>query len=374
MIDVKIFFNELKQNNFDFFTGVPDSLLKHFCKYVEENVVSNNHIIAANEGNAVAIAAGYHLGTGKYPVVYMQNSGLGNTINPLTSLTNPEVYGIPMLLIIGWRGEPGITDEPQHVFKGKITPNILETLGVDYFFLNDKSDPVSVINQANDKMLQLNGPVAMLVSKNTFETYPGNDYLSKNNIVREDAINKILQLDEKRSIFISTTGKLSRELFEARVKRNEAVQDFLSVGSMGHASSIALGTTIGNPNKNVICLDGDGALLMHMGALPIIGANRPHNYIHILFNNGAHESVGGQPTVANDIDLEKIALGSGYLSYTLILSIEELEKKWHEIIKKDKPHFVEIKINLTSRKDLGRPTSTPKQNKSSFMKNFGEAD
>ena len=372
MIDNKIFVERLKNAGIDLFSGVPDSLLSNLCAYITENCSSTQHIQAANEGNAIAIAAGYHLSSGRYAAVYMQNSGLGNGVNPLTSLTDPEVYKIPLLLIIGWRGEPGVKDEPQHVKQGRITPQQLDLLEIPYWVLDSESKFENTVDIALEKMKSSNRVVALLVKKGTFQKFKGNYHtLIDSELSREDALRKILDLSGD-ALVVSTTGKTSREVFELRQERHETQRDFLTVGAMGHTSSIALGVAIGASNQKVVCLDGDGSVLMHLGALPIIGAAKPKNFIHVLLNNGAHESVGGQVTVADRVDFEGIAKSCGYHCYFSANDLPSLKIAWEDALKHEGPIMIEIKIKTGSRDDLGRPTSTPEENKQAFMK-FVEA-
>ena len=368
MIKPSSFYKELSKNNISFFVGVPDSLLKSFCSYVDDNADGNNHIISANEGNAIAIATGYHLATRKIPIVYMQNSGLGNCINPLTSLTDKEVYSIPMLLIIGWRGEPGKKDEPQHIKQGKITEEQLKVLGIDYFILDGATNEKNYLKNVIKKINITSSPVAILVKENTFTEYktrkkPTNIYKLK----REEVIEEIINLSSESDIFISTTGKTSRELYEIRKKRGDIQKDFMTVGSMGHASSIALGVAIGIKNQRVICLDGDGSLIMHLGALPIIGSISPKNLIHILLNNSAHESVGGQPTAANKINFQKLSSSLKYRNFFECSNFEEINTIWKQVINIEGPTLFLINIMSSSRKNLGRPEASPLENKNHFM-------
>ena len=317
MISTKYFFKKLIEFEISFFSGVPDSLLKNICGFISDNVDSKDHIIAANEGNAVAIGIGYHLSTGKLPLIYMQNSGLGNIINPLLSLADPDVYSVPMLLMIGWRGQPGIKDEPQHKKQGRVTLKMLETMEIPYEILskdtNDKQAE-EMIKKASKIALKNNSPYAIIVQKDSFSKYQ----IKKKRIVnyplyREEAIRAIVDNLDHKDIIISTTGVTSRELFEYREKLNLGHEkDFLTVGGMGHANQIAIGIAIQKPNRRVICLDGDGAVLMHMGSMAINGNIDCKNFKHIIFNNGAHDSVGGQPTVGLSIDFQSIAKASGY--------------------------------------------------------------
>ncbi len=368
MIHPKQFVDSLAAVEIDFFAGVPDSLLKDLCAYIDDNSQLKKHVITANEGNAVALASGYFMATGKSVAVYLQNSGMGNAINPLTSIADSEVYKIPMLLIIGWRGEPGVKDEPQHIKQGRITPEQLSLLEIPYQVVDDASDMNTLATWVRQQLNWAAAPIALLVKKGTFAPYKSQrKSLAAATLKREDALAELLRLSEGSAI-ISTTGLTSRELFELRVARGETQRDFLTVGGMGHTASIALGVAIGQPNKSVVCIDGDGSVLMHMGALPIIGSLEPRNFIHILINNGAHESVGGQPTVGNRTDFGAIALASGYRDYAVVTNINELRNAWFRLGSKQVgPVMIEVKITSSSRSDLGRPTSTPLENKQAFM-------
>lgn len=368
MIEPSKFYELLLSRSFDFFVGVPDSLLKNFCAYVEDNSIKEQHIIAANEGSAIGIAAGYFMAKRKIPVVYMQNSGLGNTINPLISLAGPEVYSIPMILMIGWRGEPGIMDEPQHQKQGHVTQEQLKILDIDYFVLDSDTDIQDLIENVSQAIDKRSSPVAILVKKNSFSEYKLKKSPKKlSTLTREQAINQIVRLSNDDDILISTTGKSSRELYEIRSKKEEIQKDFLTVGSMGHASSIALGISISKKDRKVICLDGDGALIMHMGILPIIGSISPKNYVHIVLNNSSHESVGGQATVAGEIDFHKLSEASKYKNYFQARDKNGIKKIWKKIDHQIGPTMLEILVDSSSRKNLGRPSSTPLENKKSFM-------
>lgn len=367
MINPKYFIDCLAGHGIDFYAGVPDSLLKDFCAYVDDHGEANKHIITANEGNAIAMASGYYMATGKSAVVYLQNSGLGNIINPLTSLADKEVYSTPMLLIVGWRGEPNMKDEPQHVKQGRITAKQLELLEIPYQILDSESDAKKLAEWARVEMETTCAPVAFLVKKNTFASYKSiRKAVGKAILGREAALNALLSLIGDAAV-VSTTGKTSREVFELRVSRNEPQRDFLTVGGMGHTLSLALGVAIGNPAKNIVCLDGDGSVLMHLGALPIVGSMAPRNLTHVLLNNGAHESVGGQPTVGDKIDFQAIAFACGYKDYAVANTLDELEAAWHKLASQAGPVMLEVRITTGSRDNLGRPTSTPIENKRAFM-------
>jgi phosphonopyruvate decarboxylase len=369
MIDVKHAFESFKNNGIIFFTGIPDSLLKEFCAFVTDNSSNENHIISANEGGAIGIATGYHLATGKVPLVYLQNSGIGNCINPLLSLADKEVYGIPMILMIGWRGEPMVKDEPQHIKQGRVQNELLEKMEIPYIIIDQNSKNIeNIIKELKERALNIKNPVALVVKKNTFSTYKLNSQIiDKHQMTREDAIKVILNNIPHDSIIISTTGMASREVFEQRVCRNdEHNKDFLTVGAMGHCSQIALGVSL-NTNKKTICLDGDGAVIMHLGSMPIIGQYAKNNFIHIVLNNSAHDSVGGQPTVANLINLDKIASSVGYKYCYVVESEKDLISRLSSVLNADGSVFIEVRINKGSRKDLGRPTSKPIENKEQFM-------
>lgn len=372
MIEVLEFFRILKNNGIDFFTGVPDSTLKHFCSLLDDNVPTNNHIVSSNEGAAIALATGYYLATNKIPLVYMQNSGLGNAVNPLTSLVDREVFGIPILLLIGWRGEPGKKDEPQHIKQGKITPNLLETLEIPFAVLDGSIEHIEeTISMANSFMRSESHPYALVACRDTFEKYKsiqdGKD--NRYECTREQVIKLIVDYLDHNDFIISTTGKTSRELFEYRALKHQGHQnDFLTVGSMGHCSMIALGIALQKSNKNIYCIDGDGSIIMHMGNLAIIGQHGKENIRHILINNGVHDSVGGQPTVGFHIDFQMVAKACGY---TLTLKAESFKeiKKAITILQSSKgPAFLEIRVNKGSRTNLGRPTLTPHENKKLLMK------
>lgn len=365
MIDTKKFYNTLIKNSFDYFVGVPDSLLKEFCLCIND-LSKNNHIITANEGNAVAIASGYNIATSKYGVVYMQNSGLGNIVNPLLSLADEKVYKIPMLFIIGYRGEPNVKDEPQHIKQGELTLSLLDTLGIKYFILNE--DYEEQIKQCYDYIKQTEKPIALVVKKDTFSKYE-KDFVSNNNnsLSREEALEIIINNLDNNDFIVSTTGKTSREIFEIREKnKTDHSKDFLTVGSMGHTSSLALGISL-NTDKNIYCIDGDGAFIMHMGGLAVAIQNAKDNFKYILINNGCHESVGGQPTIAYNIDIEKILLGFGFKKVFIVDNKEDIVLALKEQKENNKIAII-INTNDKSRKDLGRPTTAPIYNKEQFQK------
>ena len=355
---------------FDFFTGVPDSLLSNLCSYLLETYgISKQHIIAANEGNAVALAAGYHLATGKVPVVYMQNSGEGNIINPVASLMNDKVYGIPCVFVVGWRGEPGVHDEPQHVYQGEVTVKLLEDMDIKTFVISKETteEEVKAAMDSFRPLLSAGKQVAFVVKKGALK-YDGKvTYKNSHTMLREEIVQHITKLSGEDPI-VSTTGKASRELFETREANGESHKyDFLTVGSMGHSSSIALGLALHAPDKKVWVVDGDGAALMHMGAMAVIGSNKPANLVHVVINNEAHESVGGMPNVAGSIDLVGVAKACGYPNAVSVDNFEALDIALNEAKSKNELCFIEAKCAIGARADLGRPTTTAKENKENFM-------
>ncbi len=370
MVRPEFFVNILKEQGIDFYAGVPDSLLKNICAYITDHLPAEQNIIAANEGGAMGIAVGYHLATGKVPVVYMQNSGEGNIINPFASLTDKDVYNIPVLLVIGWRGRPGVHDEPQHVKQGKVTIGLLNTMGINYAILpKDKEGSAKQIKLAVDFMNATNDWYAVEIEKETFDTYKLQSVeVNELAMSREETIQKVASNIEDNACIVSTTGMISRELFEARTAWSQGHErDFLTVGAMGHASQIALGIALQKPERRVYCFDGDGASIMHMGNMAITASMKCKNYVHIVFNNGAHDSVGGQPTVGLKIDFCAIAQAVGYKAAYSVETMEALEAKLAEFKNAEGPVFLQICVKKGNRKDLGRPTTTPIQNKEAFM-------
>jgi phosphonopyruvate decarboxylase len=396
MISPGFFCGELKRRGTEFFTGVPDSLLKSFCAWVTDHAGEANHLIAVNEGAAAALAAGHHLSGGGTPLVYMQNSGIGNAVNPLLSLADGDVYRIPMILLIGWRGEPcsetsstpsseasstpGAHDEPQHLKQGKVTCALFDAMGIPYRILADSENEVCAQLDECYAYIQREGaPFALIVRKETFAPYtlrhpvhsPGDGSAEMS---REAAIEAVMLAAAPGEVFISTTGMASRELYELREKHGMGHErDFLTVGSMGHASSLALAIALQKPGLSVNCIDGDGAVLMHLGAVAAIGVRGPENLRHIVLNNGAHDSVGGQPTMARTIDLCGIARAAGYRRVYCAKNAEELrailaETAVTENSRRDGPLFIEVWVRKGSRADLGRPKSTPQENKEVFMR------
>ena len=372
MIKPKQFFDSLNENSVHFFSGIPDSLLKNICAYITDNTEKQNHIIAANEGNALSIGIGYHLATGKIPLIYMQNSGLGNIVNPLLSLADPDVYSIPMLLMIGWRGEPRVKDEPQHKKQGRVTIAMLDSMEVPYEIISPDEnieEVESILQKMLNQSKQEKRPCAILIKKGVFDTYKfKSETIYDRPLSREQTIKIIVDNLDKSDIVISTTGVASRELFEYRENTTTGhSRDFLTVGGMGHTSQIALGIALQKRNRKVYCLDGDGSLIMHMGTLAINASMNCSNFKHIVFNNSAHDSVGGQPTVGKHIDMQIIASAAGYKWSKTANTENEIISSIKELSKIEGPAFLEIQVKKGFRKDLGRPSISPLNNKETFM-------
>ena len=376
MIDVKEFFDALRGLGVDRYCGVPDSLLKNICAYIADNTTKSDHLITANEGSAIALAVGQYITTRRPSLVYMQNSGFGNAINPLLSLADTAVYGIPMLVMVGWRGEPGIKDEPQHIKQGEVMERLLDACDLPVVIIDAGTQRInevlkSAISTANNNK----SPVILLVKKDTFGPYKLKNTTSDiAEWSREEAIKMIVEASGEDDIFVSTTGMASRELFEIRVENRQSHEnDFLTVGSMGHATMIALGVAQ-NTTRHVFCIDGDGASIMHLGNLTSTGQSGSENLIHIILNNAAHDSVGGQPTCANKINLPLIAKACGYVSIKSVSKIDGIQNYIEKIKGQPGPHLLEVKVKKGSRSDLGRPTSSPDQNKEALMLLLGQND
>ena len=371
MIDPKTYLANLQKNDINFFSGVPDSLLKQFCACIQNECKPENHIIAANEGGAIGLAIGYHLGSGKVPMVYLQNSGVGNTINPILSLASNEVYGIPMIIMVGWRGEPGIKDEPQHIHQGRVMIESLQAMDIDFKILSTEEN--EAINQTKDAIelaKDTKSPIFLIVKKDSFssaEPFKKNVNLK---LSREEAIVAATKAINDDSLVVCTTGMPSKELFEFRALNKQGhFKDFLTVGGMGHASQIAMGLSLTQQKRKIYCFDGDGAAIMHMGSLAIIGQSSRENLTHIIFNNGVHDSVGGQPTVGFEIDFCGIAKACGYRSAKVSASIEEISSAIRSTERQKGPHLIEIHVRPGNKKGIGRPTKSPSENKIAFMKN-----
>lgn len=369
-IDTSTFYDHLTSKGVELFAGVPDSLLQDLCACIYDRTPREANIVTANEGNAVGLACGYHVSTGKYAAVYLQNSGLGNIVNPVLSLAHPEVYSVPMLLIIGWRGEPGVKDEPQHVAQGRLTPELLDSLEIPYKVVEPDAWQ-SQIDDALEVMKSANTPVALVVRKGTFSKYALSEESARPDLTlkREEALSAVLEAVGPDAFIVSTTGKTSREVFELREQRGEGhVRDFLTVGGMGHSSSIAMGACLGT-DELVYCVDGDGGFLMHMGAAPVIAQRARDNFRYILINNGAHESVGGQPTVGFDVDIPAILKGSGFDHVETVSEESAIPDAVARLSAHPRSALI-IETAQGSRSDLGRPTVTPSDNKVAMLKEF----
>lgn len=387
MIHAEDFLSVLQTEHVQFFAGVPDSLLKELCACFSDKLRPQQHVIAANEGGAIGLAIGYYLATQQVALVYMQNSGLGNVVNPIASLADPQVYGIPMLLLVGWRGEIAdngeqIHDEPQHVKQGQMTLSQLDALGLPYQVMAD--DIASAHQQIKgllDRALERQGPVALVVRKQRFAPYQSaqsststpSTLAEKLPVLhsREHMIQQVVAALPEDAAVVATTGMASRELFELRKAQQAGHgRDFLTVGGMGHASQIACGIALAQPDRQVVCIDGDGAMLMHMGSLTI-SAQRP-NLVHIVLNNGAHDSVGGQPTIAAQLSLAEIASAAGYAQVISLSDPEQLQAELKQSFHCGKSRFIEVLCRKGARADLGRPSRTPAQNKQDFMQFLSE--
>ncbi len=356
----------------DYYAGVPDSQLKALCNTLfEKYKLGDRHVVTANEGAAVGLASGHYIATGRPALVYLQNSGIGNIINPVASLLDEKVYGIPCVFVVGWRGEPGIKDEPQHAFQGEVTIELLELMKIKYLILSKETEQEEFLKfvQESRTTISEGKSIAFIVRKGALETdaapHYGNNYLMK----REDALRTIITIADDTDIFVSTTGKTSRELFELR----EALKlghekDFLTVGSMGHASMIAMGIAMEAPDRRVWCIEGDGAAIMHLGSTVILAKTGCKNLVHIVFNNGAHESVGGMPVAYGNTNFCELAKAAGYNNCFRASDQTELRKVLRSAMEVQGICFIEILVALGSRDDLGRPTTTPKENKDALMR------
>lgn len=362
-----------------FFAGVPDSLLKHLGSHLATTLPPSQHVIAANEGAAVGLAIGHHLRTGGVPVVYLQNSGVGNAVNPLLSLADPDVYAIPLVLVIGWRGQPGVKDEPQHVKQGRVMVQLLDALEIPHFVLpQDEPAALEVAARARDAAVASSGPVAILVEAGTFAPpeSPGEaPRLAEDLPSREEALVAFSEAVGDAGVIVCTTGMLGRELFEYRAAHPRgAMRDFLCVGGMGHASSIAQGIALADPTAEVWTFDGDGALLMHQGTLAVIAKAASPNFFHVVFNNGVHDSVGGQPTAITSVDVPHLASASGYRGSARVRACSEVAAAVAQARTTGGPYLIEVQVRPGNRDGIGRPTRTPRQSKESFMAALGESD
>lgn len=373
MINPGNYLDSLNTSGVNFFAGVPDSLLKEFCACVSQKYDQDAHLITANEGAAIGLGIGYFLGTGHVPMIYLQNSGLGNIINPVLSLASEHVYGIPMLIMVGWRGEPGVKDEPQHVHQGRVMIDSLASMDLPHVILSlDENEAIEQTQNALALAREKMSPVVIVVQKNSFANFPVQRPSRDLELSREDAVIAVAELLPEDGVVVCTTGMPSRELFEFRSANKQGHhRDFLTVGGMGHASQIALGLCKAQPTRPTYCFDGDGAVLMHMGSLAIIGQSSAVNMIHIVFNNGVHDSVGGQPTVGFAVDFCEIARACGYVSVIQIESRNDIVKALEYACTHPGPHFIDIHVRPGNRAGIGRPSTTPEQNKNAIMQYLG---
>jgi len=370
MISPEAFFRYLSNNDIDFFTGVPDSFLRDIIAYIADHCTPDQHVIAANEGGAIALGVGYHLATRKIPFIYMQNSGLGNAVNPLLTLADPDIYSIPMLILIGWRGEPELGDEPQHKKDGRVIKALLNTMEIPYTILDaNVKDLENLIRKAVQYTQDHNAPYGLVARKGTFAHYTSPPRVNEVfPAMREDVVKMVANEFSHDDIILSTTGMTSRELFEYRESLGQTHEkDFLVIGSMGHSSQIALGIAMRKKNKQVVCIDGDGSAIMHMGSLAINGFSDCKNFKHVIVNNGAHDSVGGQPTLGLRIDFTGIAKAVGYKWVVKVSMFEEIRFAIRKLRASEGPALLEVLVRTGSRPDLGRPTVPPLKRKAFFM-------
>jgi phosphonopyruvate decarboxylase len=353
-----------------FYTGVPDSLLKQLNAHILHALPRERHVIAANEGASVGIAIGHYLRTGRPAAVYLQNSGFGNLVNPLLSLADPDVYGVPMLIIIGWRGQTGVKDEPQHVKQGRVMEPLLDAAGVPWAVLpRDAGEAEQCVKNAIATAVERSCPYVLMVEKDTFAEPAAKPASVPSDLPsREEALTALVEAVGDDAVIVSTTGMLSRELFEYRVRTGtDGERDFLTVGGMGHASSIALGVAMSEPEREVWCFDGDGALLMHMGSAAVIADHAPATYFHVVFNNGVHDSVGGQPTSIDKVDVAAAALAMGYRHAASTSDLATLPEQVAALRAHGGPSLLELRVRPGNRPDIGRPTRSPRESKRAFM-------
>jgi phosphonopyruvate decarboxylase len=373
MIDPASFVAHLDDLGVRFYTGVPDSLLKHLCSHVMLTLPREAHVIAANEGAAVGLAIGYHLRTGEAALVYLQNSGFGNAVNPLLSLADRDVYGVPMIVLIGWRGQPGVADEPQHVKQGRVMEAMIAAMDLPYAVLpREQPDADACLTEAVRTATERSSPYLVLVEKDTFAPAPQpasgrEDDLTHERPSREEALTVLVESLGNATLNVSTTGMLSRELFELRQRTGQdGSRDFLTVGGMGHASSIAMGIAVCETEREVWCLDGDGAALMHLGTLAVV-ADHGAPLFHVVFNNGVHDSVGGQPTAVGAVDLPAMAQAAGYRRALATDSLDDIPGMVATLRRAGGPSLLELRVRPGNRAGIGRPTRSPAEAKDVFM-------
>ncbi len=372
------FVDQLAALGVRFVAGVPDTILCELAGRLGAPDSPLRHLVACNEGAAVAAAIGHHLASGAVAAVYLQNSGLGHAANPLASLAAPEVCSIPLLLLVGWRGELAddgtqLADEPQHRLQGRLTPAQLDLLGIAHETLGPAdSDPAAALRRLLRLALRRQRPVALLLRRGTFAPAPAGSVgpplaAGAPQMSREQAIEACLRALPAGAATVATTGMASRELFDLRRRRGEPHDlDFLVVGAMGHASHVALGLCCADPGRPVLCLDGDGAALMHLGALASCAGAR--GLLHVVLNNGAHESVGCQPTSAPALRLAALARACGYARVATVRSAASLEAAVRDFLEGGQSGFIEAVCRVGHRADLGRPALAPREAARQFMR------
>ena len=373
MVDLKQLFEALDNKGVKFFTGVPDSLLNNFCLYLVNNIPDGKHVMAANEGNAIAIAAGNYMATGNIPVVYMQNSGIGNATNPLLSLTHDCVYGIPMILVIGWRGDPAINDHAQHKKQGELTPVLMEDMDIPYEILDDENTVVDKFTWAVEKAKEISSPVALIAKKAILtEKVKKQDYPESKLMNREEAVSAVVDVMGEDAIYLGTTGRATREVHE-QLKEHGVGEghEWQNVGSMGHVSSVGLGIALAKPEQNVVVFDGDAAAVMHLGAFATNCRYKAGNLIHIVLNNGVNESVGGQPSAGYVVNLTEIADACGYRTPGhAVETKEELQAILKDYKKGEMPLFIDVHVRQGIRSDMPKLNIDHKAQKVALMDNL----
>lgn len=373
MVNQDKLFSSLREMGISFFTGVPDSLLNDFCLYLVKNIPDGQHVMAANEGNAIAIAAGHYMATGNIPVVYMQNSGIGNATNPLLSLTHDSVYGIPMILVIGWRGDPAISDHVQHKKQGELTPVLMNDMDIPYEILDNENTVVQKFKWAVCKAKEISSPVALIAKKAILtEKVKKQQYLESSLMNREEAVSAVLDVLGDNAIYLGTTGRATREVNE-QLKEHGIGEghEFQNVGSMGHVSSVGLGIALARPEQNVVVFDGDAAVVMHMGALATNCRYKAGNMIHIVLNNGVNESVGGQPSAGYVVNLTEIASACGYQTPGhAVETKEELQEIIKNHRKGEMPLFIDVHVRQGIRSDMPKLNINHKAQKMALMDNL----
>jgi phosphonopyruvate decarboxylase len=360
MIELKNLVELLKKEKFGPIMGVPCSVFKHFLNFII-NKKSFEHYACSSEGESLGLAAGFAM-AGKYPIIYMQNDGYGNVINPLSSLQ--LMYELPALLMISWRGEPGKKDAPQHKLMGETLLGLLEIFDIPYAVVNKGNIESEIVN-AKKYMKKKQKPYALIFKKGTIENFEVKKEESKLNN-RYDYLEILKNCLNKYDIILGTTGFTGRELFQT-VSCNSK---FYMMGSMGCLSSMGLGLAKSYHKKTVYVLDGDGALLMKLGSLSTIGNYQPDNLIHICFDNNQYESTGGQKTTASTTNFVKLAEACNYKKAIMIDNTSHFEKIISKISLLEKPLFLHIKITSGTIENLKRPSFSPIEMKKKFMESL----